>query len=64
MRGDKGEAFFFFFTRESGKWAERGPAARSEPGESYIKASEQLFGETASAPQMKDVEQTQGEQRR
>lgn len=62
LRDDEDEGFVFF-TREGGKWAERGPAERSEPGESYIKASEQLFGEMVSAQQMKDVEQTQGEQR-
>lgn len=54
---------FFFFSRESGKWAER-TAGRSELGHSDRKASEQLFGEMVSAQQMKeDVEQTRGEQR-
>lgn len=64
LREDKDEAFFFFFARESGEWAERA-AGRSEHGDSDIKASEQLFGEMVSALQMKeDVEQTQGEQSR
>lgn len=66
LREDKDEGSplpLFFSARESGKWAER-TAGRSEFGDSDIKASEQLFGEMASAQQMKeDVEQTQGEQR-
>lgn len=51
--------------RESGKWAERRLLERSEHGgESYIKASERLFGQIVSAQQIKeDVEQTQREQR-
>lgn len=36
------------------------PESSEHGGESYIKASEQLFGETVAAQQMKgDVEQTQ-----
>lgn len=56
-------------TRESGKWAERGRLERTElGGESYVKASEKLFGsqaarEIVSAQHMKDVGQTRGEQR-